>query len=362
MEYKISVILPIHNVAAYIGEALDSILEQTIGHKNLQVIMVDDGSTDESPKIMQTYEEEFENFKAIYLHKKSGAAGKPRNEGLKVATADYIMFLDPDDIYDKNACKSMYDKITSEKVDIVTANYNYMDEDGKIWDKPVFDRKRFESFRFGRRSFSESFFIWNSSVCNKIFSRKLIEKNKIKFLEGVPGEDAYFTYATLLKTDHVYYLSDTIYYYRRRTNTGTLSVSWNRSIEYFQKMNYSYKQIYELFLNAKKLDLYRYFYAKTLTSIFYKLVDTNLMNDEEKATILKEMTWFYNDRETLKMNPCQKSLNIVFDKVKEGKYEEAVQICHIIAEMREYVPKEIRENMSKPENIQYKEIEMEDHE
>lgn len=360
MDYKISVIVPIHNVAAYIGEALDSLLSQTIGYKNLQVIMVDDGSTDESAKIMQKYEKEYDNFMAIYLPEKSGAAGRPRNEGLKVAEAPYIMFLDPDDIYANTACEDMYNVAMQEKVDIVTANYNYMDEDGTIWDKPVFDRKRFESFKFGRRSFSESFFIWNSSVCNKMFSRELIEKNQIRFLEGVPGEDAYFTYATLLKTDHVYYLSNTIYYYRRRSNTGTLSVSWNRSIDYFRKMNFAYQNIYSLFKNAKKLDLYRYFYAKTLTSIFYKVVDTKLMNDEEKAIVLEEMAWFYTARKKLKIGPCQKSLDIVLTKVDEGKYKEAADMCKIIAEMREYIPKDVRENMSKPENVDYKSVETEE--
>lgn len=356
MDYKISVIVPIHNVARYLGEALDSLLRQTLGYQNLQIIMVDDGSTDESANIMQKYEKEYDNFTSIYLPEKSGAAGRPRNEGLKVAQAPYVMFLDPDDIYDERACENMYNKITSENVEMVTANYNYMDEDGTIWDHPVFDTKRFPSFKFGRRSFSESFFVLNSSVCNKIFSRDLIEKNKIQFLEGVPGEDAYFTYATLLKTDHVYYLSNTIYYYRRRSNSGTLSVSWNRSIEYFQKMNFAYKNIYQLFDESQKLDLFRYFYAKTLTSIFYKLVDTNLMTDKEKAVIFEEMAWFYNIRKKINIGPCQKSLDIVLNKVDEGKYEEAADICKIIAEMREYIPKDIRENMSKPENVDYQAI------
>lgn len=361
MEYKVSVIVPINNVAKYLGEALDSLLSQTIGAENLQVIMVDDGSTDESPKIMKRYAKENPNFVDIYLPNASGAAGRPRNVGLESAEADYVMFLDPDDYYAKDACENMYNAIVKHKVDVVTANYNYMDEDGIVWPKPVFDTSRFKSFKFGKRSFDESFFIWNSSVCNKIFSKKVIEENKIRFLEGVPGEDAYFSYATLLNSENAYYISNTIYYYRRRSNTGTLSVSWNRSIDYFQKMNFAYKKIYELFEKAKKLDLFRYFYSKTLTSIFYKLVDTKLMNDDEKAQVLEEMAWLYNARKKLKVEPCQKSLNVVLDMVKAGRYKEAVDVCKIIAELREYVPKDVRENMSKPENVQYKDVEeMED--
>lgn len=357
MDKKISVILPIHNVAAYLGEALDSLVNQTIGIDNLEIILVNDGSTDESPSIMRKYAKEYKSFKIIDLKEKSGAAGKPRNEGLKVATAPYVMFLDPDDVYDINACKVMYDTITSMDVDIVTANYKYMNEDGKLWDKAVFNEERFKNFAFGTRSFRDSFFIWNSAVWNKIFSRKIIMDNNIQFLEGVPGEDAYFSYFALLNSNKIYYISDVIYNYRRRNNDGTLSISWDRSISYFMKMNFVYKKIYELFVNAKKLSLYRYFYAKTLTSIFYKLVDTKIMNDQEKAIVLEEMQWFFKQRKKVKIDPCQKSLNVIFDKIDSGNFKEAVDICNVVAEMRSYISSSVRENMSKPENINYIEVE-----
>ena len=80
------------------------------------------------------------------------------------------MFLDPDDMYDKNACKVMYEAITTKKCDIVTSNYIYMEEDGTLWDKPVFDKKRFKNFNFGTRSVRDSFYIWNSAVWNKILA------------------------------------------------------------------------------------------------------------------------------------------------------------------------------------------------
>jgi len=84
MNKKISVILPVYNVAAYLGEALDSLINQTIGIENLEVILVNDASTDESPAIMKKYAREYNNFKIINLKENSGAAGKPRNEGLRL--------------------------------------------------------------------------------------------------------------------------------------------------------------------------------------------------------------------------------------------------------------------------------------
>ena len=353
---KISVILPIYNVANYLGEALDSIINQTIGIENLEVIMVDDGSTDESMSIMKKYASEYKNFKIFHFDEKSGAAGKPRNEGLKHATAPYIMFLDPDDAYDKDACKKMYDLITANDVDIVSANYEYMEEDGTIWGKPVFDVNRFKTFMFGTRSFSKSVFIWNSGVCNKIFRRKIINDNSLYFLEGVPAEDAFFSYSALLKSKKIYYLSEVVYYYRRRNNDSNLSISWDRSINYFNNINYAYKKIYELFEGCNKLELYRYFYSKTLTSVFYKIVDTNIMTKDEKMSVLETMQWFFKQRKKMRVEPCQRSLNIVFEKIDQGKFDDAVNMCTIIAEIRNYVPKDIRESMSKPENISYLEV------
>ena len=118
---KISVIVPIHNVAKYIGESLDSILNQTIGHENLQVIMVNDGSTDESGEIIEEYAREYPNFICKHLSTKSGSAGKPRNEGLQLATGKYVMFIDPDDFYTEDACENLYNQMEKYNAEVITS-------------------------------------------------------------------------------------------------------------------------------------------------------------------------------------------------------------------------------------------------
>lgn len=354
--YKVSVVVPMHNMELYLRESIDSIINQSIGFENIQVIVVNDGSTDSSREIMKEYEGKYSNILCVDFTEKSGAAGKPRNEGLKYIEAPYVMFLDPDDIYDVDAVSNLYNAIVREKVDIVTANYKYMNEDGTIWKKSVFDEERFKNFRFTNENFSDSFFVWNSAAWNKIYTAELIKENKLYFLEGVPAEDAYFTYAALLSSKGAYYTSDTVVYYRRRSNTGTLSVSWDRSLDYFKKVSYAYKKIYELFCESDKISLFRYFYSKTLTSVFYKIVDTKIMNEQEKAEALKELQWLFEIRGKVDIAPCQKSLEFVFELIEEGKYEEAVKCCNIIAEMRTYIEKDVREGMSKPEFINYVEL------
>ena len=85
-----------------------------------------------------------------------------------------------------------------------------------------------------------------------------------------------------------------------------------------------------MFCESDKISLFRYFYSKTLTSVFYKIVDTKIMNEQEKAEALKELQWLFEIRGKVDIAPCQKSLEFVFELIEEGKYEEAVKCCNII--------------------------------
>ena len=89
----ISIIIPVYNSEKYIKRAFDSLFTQSIGFNNLEVIFIDDASTDASPQIIGDYSNKYDNVKSFFLNKNSGAAGKPRNVGLSHATKDYIMFL-----------------------------------------------------------------------------------------------------------------------------------------------------------------------------------------------------------------------------------------------------------------------------
>jgi len=355
MDYKISIIIPVYNVENYFHEAIDSILNQTIGVENLQVIMVDDCSTDRSYEIAKEYADKYENFIALKLDKRSGVAGKPRNEGLKVATGKYLMFSDPDDFFTLDACEIMYNAMEEKQADFINANWRNADEDGTPWEKPIFDLEKYKDFEMSILDFRDSFFVMNSSMCNKIFNREFVERNNIRCLEGVPAEDAYFTMSSFLVAKKVFYISDVIYNYRQRNN-NSLSVSWNCSREYFSQINTAYKALYEKFLEHDRMDFYRFMYARNLTYMFYKFIDSTLLTNEERIEILSEMRWYYKLGDTLNVPACQKSLSILIKKIINGSYKDVIDICKIIAEVRSYMPKEMKEKMSKPYTEMYNEM------
>lgn len=346
MEYKISIVIPVYNAEKYLNECIESVINQTIGFENIQLILVNDGSKDNSGKIIDEYSEKYSNIQSIHLEESHLTAGFARNEGIKYATGKYLMFIDADDYISNNACEIMYNTITENKADIVTANYKCMNEDGIVWNKPIFDDTKCKTGEL-KEANQDFFYLYCPSVCLKIFDNELIQKNNIKFLEKVSAEDAYFSCDALLKSKKVYYLAEVIYYYRRR-NTGTLSTSWMRNKNYFLGVNYAFKKIYKLFEDANKLEYYKYFYAKNLVSLIYKFIDTKLITKEDKIELMNEFYWFFKQRDLFNIVLAQNSIDILLTYLVDKKYEDAVKICEVIAEMRTYMTEVQKEMLTKP--------------
>lgn len=198
---KVTVIIPIYNVEKYLKEAIESTINQT--HSNIEIILVDDGSTDNSGIICDEFAKKDTRIKVI--HKTNGGLSDARNAGLDATTGKYIMFLDSDDFLELDAVENMYKEITEKDADYVIGNYINADEDGQKWNKVIFDTKKYKPFKLSINDHMNSFFIMNSSVCNKIFKKEFIDNLNLKFVVGLPAEDAIFTTYCFMKAKNVYY-------------------------------------------------------------------------------------------------------------------------------------------------------------
>ena len=123
-------------------------------------------------------------------------------------------------------------------------------------------------------------------------------------------------------------------------------------------MNYSYKKLYELFDEKRELKFYRFVYARNMTYLLYRFIDSTLLTDDERVELLGESRWFYKLSKTLNVPAVQKSLYILIDKIIAGEYKDVIEESKIIAEIRSYLPKDIKQNMSKPDDKMYKEIKL----
>lgn len=347
---KITVIIPVYNVEKYLVEAIEATINQT--YKNLEIILVDDGSTDSSGVICDEYAKKDTRIKVI--HQENRGLSGARNTGLDNATGKYIMFSDSDDTFELDACEELYKFIEKTNADYIVGNYTNMDEDGTKWDKPVFDLNKFQESRLSIEDYTNSFYTMNSGVWNKIFRKSFLDDLKIRFIEKLPAEDAVFTTYCFIKSKCVYYMPKVVYDYRLRISN---SISSSCSKAYFMGINKAYRIIYNNFKENSCLDYYRFFYAKSMNYILYKFIDSSELTKEERIDILDTMKWFYVLSNDLKIPTILKSVQYIIESITKKDYSQTLKYCEILNQVRKMLPKEIKEKMSKPNAETYKQIE-----
>lgn len=286
--YKISIIIPMYNVEEFLNDAMQSILNQTIGFENLEVLFIDDCSTDNSGEIAKDFSENYKNVIYYKLPENSGMAGKPRNIGIKMASAKYVMFLDPDDFYSKDACELMYNTIERENVQFVTANLKAVDMVGNDLNKIYVDREKYKSQIIEIDKIKEALKMMKISCCVKIINREFLLNNDICFLEGVPAEDAYFTNKMFMIARKCYYQNEPILCYRRR-DSGNVSETNNLIERFFIRMTEANRIICDLFKEFNEIKFYQCYWIENFLYIIRALILSQKIGRTEKAKLLLNM-------------------------------------------------------------------------
>ncbi|TDX43106.1 glycosyl transferase family 2, partial [Cytobacillus oceanisediminis] len=220
---KVSVIVPFYNVEDYLEQALDSLKHQTL--KEIEVIMINDGSSDRSLKIAEKYAREYKNFQLVNCKKKRGP-GFVRNIGLRQAKGKYIGFLDADDFYEKTTCETLFYIAEKHKVDIAVGNVRQFQNDNFFLSG--LHKKAFKNHLKTTSIQKDSDLLYDTSVWNKIYRRKFIVENEIEFNEDILYEDIPFSIEAYLKAKNVYVTLEYIYNWRIRQDDNNLSITQQR--------------------------------------------------------------------------------------------------------------------------------------
>ena len=187
----ISIIVPIYNASKYLKKCLDSLVNQT--KKELEFILINDGSTDDSESIIKSYNDS----RIKYFKRSNHGIGKTRNFGINNASGKYIMFLDSDDYLEENACEVLYKKIEKEKLDVVVCDFYRVDSNSKEVEKII-------SFKNTKLKDNPNLLLnINLAPWNKIYRSDLLKDNNIKFIEDLKYEDAPFVALALLKSKKI---------------------------------------------------------------------------------------------------------------------------------------------------------------
>ena len=345
----ISIIVPIYNAENYIEETIKSIIAQTF--KNIEIILVNDGSTDSSLEICEKFLKQ--DNRIVLINKKNQGASASRNEGLKVAKGKYIMFIDSDDLYLNDTCEHMYNVIEQTNSDYVIGNYQMIENDGQRWNSCAFDLNKYYEMEIDLNDHEKSFFVLNSTPWNKIYRTDFLKKYDITFKVPAPAEDSYFTLLCYIKAKKGYYTPKIMYLYRNSTN----SLSKDCSINYFQNINKSYKTTYEELKENKGLFFYRYIYAKINAYILCQIIDSEKITDIQKRQCLMDFTWYFNLADELKVDIVHSSLQQLMILIKNKDYENAVIEMNRLKEYRKSIEIEKRRRMSFPTEQEYKSLE-----
>jgi glycosyltransferase involved in cell wall biosynthesis len=200
--YKISIVVPVYNVEKYLSRCIDSLLNQT--YRNLEVILINDGSLDNSGKICDEYESS--DNRVVVIHQKNKGLSGARNTGLKNATGDFLGFVDSDDWVDLDMYETMLDYLLNYEVDIVECNIYRTTSINN--DKPkAIDFLIENKLQALKRIIKNQHF----SVCRRLYSRSLI-KNRF-FVENKNSEDVYFTLDVFDFVNTCLFLSKSFYNY-----------------------------------------------------------------------------------------------------------------------------------------------------
>lgn len=241
--YKLSVIVPTFNLENVISETFDSIKNQTIGFENIELIFIDDCSSDNTYKILTNYSETYDNVTVLKTDTNTGFAGAPRNLGLKKSNAEYVLFLDGDDQLLVDACEILYKNITSSNADIVIGGHINKYENKRLEHIPPLYFGRTETFT---DVINPNLFKIIPAIGAKIFKKEMLTSNDILFPEGISGEDLVFLLNSIINSNKIAVLNNFYVYYRNIKND---SVTFHLTENYFYGLIKAYSLICDLFEN-----------------------------------------------------------------------------------------------------------------
>ncbi len=290
---KVSVIVPVYNVYDYLSKCLDSLVNQTL--REIEIIVVNDGSPDNSQKIIDKYAKNYpEKIKAY--KKENGGLSDARNYGIKKATGEYIAFVDSDDYVDTGMYERMYDKAKSGNFDMVVCDLNYVYNDKIV--------RAYSHVKHDTTNIKMTMLNIYPAAWNKIFKRKFFEN--LEFKKKVWFEDVEFLYRILPKIKTIGVVNEPFYQYLQREGSITKKQDM-RIYNYIDNLNglisyYKDNELYSQYQKELEYVYVRYMYAtfiKQATNFdkeeYQKAVNEAKINVKKNFSKYYKNSYFYRN-------------------------------------------------------------------
>lgn len=309
----VSIIVPVYNSEKYIEKCISSIVNQTL--KNIEIIIVNDGSTDNSINIISKLSNEDNRIKVI--NQKNSGVSAARNNGINNSNGEYIGFVDADDYIELEMYESMYSKAEEFDADIVICNV-----------KDILESKEKVSLNFEdglisienikpKNFLKDKYFKLGSAVWHKIFKKSLIVENNIKFINynEVSSEDTIFNLQAMLKSKNIYCIDKPFYNYIIRENSLTKSKIAKENMIYRCKNTVN---IIHKYCEENNIDIDKYIYYLTYFEFINSLSYVHPKNLNNLSLGIKEYSKSEFYKKSLKNIIFSNTLDIYFINHKNG--------------------------------------------
>ena len=309
VELTFSIIVPVYNVEHYLKQCIDSIREQE--YTNYECILVDDGSTDSSPKICDEYSRIDPRVKVI--HKKNGGASDARNRGLEIASGNYIFFVDSDDyLYNSGVLTTLYDVIQSNSnYDFICFNRIYFYQKSNIfkqlqsYPKEITIDNDIKNIIVGLLKHG----IFPISPYTKVIKRDFLVNNDIKFIEGLVGEDIPWFLELLRKAKNIKIINQWLYIYRKQVPGSVTSIA---SIKRYKSLSFILSRETQTILDSysegiDKNALLSYM-AYVWSQVLAMTMDLDKSTRKYERKFLRQYDWLLN----YDLNPKVKKVKLCY--------------------------------------------------
>lgn len=287
----VSVIIPIYNVEKYLEECLASAINQTL--KNIEIICVNDGTPDSSMDIVEKYQKDDERI--VVVNKENGGLSSARNAGMKVATGEYIYFLDSDDLLQEDALEKLYLRAVAENLDVLYFDGGSFCEDDSLSEH----MKRFSTYYIRKHDYSgvvsgkellvemRKNMEYRAPAWLNLTKRSHIEKHKLSFHEGVLFEDEAYTFACMIKADRVSHTPE--HFYRRRVRPNSVmtgNTKFEHAYGYFVAFWDMFKILQEMQLSEEEEEVAATIVGRVLDGARNRYHEIDLEEERQQYTKL----------------------------------------------------------------------------
>lgn len=321
---KVSIVLPIYNVEKYLRQSVNSAINQTL--QDIEIILVDDGSTDASPQIADEYANKDSRVKVI--HKKNGGLSSARNAGVRIARGKYVYYLDSDDYIAENAMEILYEKAEENDLDMVFFNADsFLDEDDQ--QSAILQRKARGYLDYYKRNGDYNGVMkgkdlfckmhskgeHRSSVCIQFIKRKFCLLKNLFFYEGILQEDNLYTLKAILCAERTMFIPQTFFHRRVRANSIMTQPQGYKNfygyfVTYCEALRFISDNNFTSSINKEVIDEINNCYRMAAIRLWKKISTEERKKFVSQLTIFQKNLWETVEEIEIKKNAARENMNL----------------------------------------------------